>query len=324
MTATKRPAARKKTVPGGRKKRTKNKPFDSPDFVTITNVDIYVGTVKADSPEHALQLVNRGEESWCKCRKSRCLKLYCDCFQAGNNCKASCGCAECLNTVEHSGKDGIRTHAVIAALLRRPDAFEKRVREFGNGCGCKNSGCLKKYCECFREVREALRRGAEKAPCSIERCYLFVASLVALLVTNFLVANLSEQHLLRDSLRSSQGQPCNPDVCKCQGCKNLEGVAASMGKKPRGGGSSKRAAVKTKIRPPGIITPADVNRAQAERDEAGKSRPNLLTPTGSITNSPTGKPAKMSRLSPEGGGRAGKTVVTPPLGRKAAAAGLGK
>jgi len=271
VTATKRPAARKKTVPGGRKKRTKNKPFDSPDFVTITNVDIYVGTVKADSPEHALQLVNRGEESWCKCRKSRCLKLYCDCFQAGNNCKASCGCAECLNTVEHSGKDGIRTHAVIAALLRRPDAFEKRVREFGNGCGCKNSGCLKKYCECFRE-----------------------------------------------------GQPCNPDVCKCQGCKNLEGVAASMGKKPRGGGSSKRAAVKTKIRPPGIITPADVNRAQAERDEAGKSRPNLLTPTGSITNSPTGKPAKMSRLSPEGGGRAGKMVVTPPLGRKAAAAGLGK
>ena len=54
--ATKRPAARKKSVSGGRKKRSKNKPFDSPDFVTITNVDIYVGTVKADSPEHALQV----------------------------------------------------------------------------------------------------------------------------------------------------------------------------------------------------------------------------------------------------------------------------
>jgi hypothetical protein len=24
--------------------------------------------------------------------RSRCLKLYCDCFQAGNNCLPECGC----------------------------------------------------------------------------------------------------------------------------------------------------------------------------------------------------------------------------------------
>ncbi|GMH51566.1 hypothetical protein TL16_g01040 [Triparma laevis f. inornata] len=175
--STRRPPRKKSTGGTSKKKRSKNKPFDSPDFITPTNVDIYVGSTKAENAEHALQMINRGEESWCKCRKSRCLKLYCDCFQAGNNCRQNCGCVECLNILEHSGKDGIRTNAVINALLRRPDAFEKRVRELGNGCGCKNSGCLKKYCECFRE-----------------------------------------------------GNVCVADVCKCQGCKNIEGGEGQEGR----------------------------------------------------------------------------------------------
>ena len=30
---------------------------------------VSVSNISRRSPEHALQLVNRGEESWCKCRK---------------------------------------------------------------------------------------------------------------------------------------------------------------------------------------------------------------------------------------------------------------
>ncbi|GMI21567.1 hypothetical protein TrRE_jg6943, partial [Triparma retinervis] len=144
-------------VIGVKKKKGKShKALTSPAFSTPPSQPIYVGAVLASSQEHAMRLVREGraaEESWCKCRKSRCLKLYCDCFQAGSVCKASCGCVDCLNSEIHSAPDGIRTNAVINALLRRPDAFSKRVKELGNGCGCKNSGCLKKYCECFREGR---------------------------------------------------------------------------------------------------------------------------------------------------------------------------
>ena len=151
-----------------KKKGKSHKALTSPAFSTPPAQPIYVGEVLANNQEHAMRLVREGraaEESWCKCRKSRCLKLYCDCFQAGSVCKASCGCVDCLNTDIHSAPDGIRTNAVINALLRRPDAFSKRVKELGNGCGCKNSGCLKKYCECFREGKPC-----DHAVCKCQGC----------------------------------------------------------------------------------------------------------------------------------------------------------
>jgi hypothetical protein len=118
----------------------------------------------------------------CKCSKSRCLKLYCDCFQAGGVCSRSCFCVSCQNTVENSGPTVVRTIAIGSILERRPDAFEARQKQSGGGCSCKKNRyvqllsslliqsicyqvtfnthitaivysifrrCLKKYCECF-------------------------------------------------------------------------------------------------------------------------------------------------------------------------------
>ena len=34
----------------------------------------------------------------CRCKKSECLKKYCECFQAGNMCIDSCRCVGCMNT----------------------------------------------------------------------------------------------------------------------------------------------------------------------------------------------------------------------------------
>ena len=33
----------------------------------------------------------------CNCKKSGCLKKYCECFQAGINCSDNCKCIECKN-----------------------------------------------------------------------------------------------------------------------------------------------------------------------------------------------------------------------------------
>lgn len=89
-------------------------------------------------------------EVGCRCSKTRCLKLYCDCFQRGKICVDSCSCRFCLNTPEESGPDGIRTKTIRDILRRRPDAFQKRVKKVDAGCACKKSRCLKKYCDCFR------------------------------------------------------------------------------------------------------------------------------------------------------------------------------
>ena len=91
----------------------------------------------------------------CKCRKSKCLKLYCECFAAHVYCTPSvCGCVECVNLSAH---ESVRVAAIETALVRNVDAFVYKVTKatkrsnmtVSAGCSCRKSLCLKKYCECF-------------------------------------------------------------------------------------------------------------------------------------------------------------------------------
>jgi hypothetical protein len=90
-----------------------------------------------------------GGEAGCSCTRSRCLKLYCTCFQGGRVCRPNvCACFGCLNTEKDD--EGHRQAAIQRLLERRPNAFEKKPKEHGLGCACKKSRCILKYCECFR------------------------------------------------------------------------------------------------------------------------------------------------------------------------------
>ena len=95
--------------------------------------------------------------SRCSCKKSRCLKLYCDCFKACGYCGDGCSCVGCCNR-----EDNMATvvSARKAILARNPHAFTEKISEsttsegatvpqHRQGCNCKRSKCLKKYCECF-------------------------------------------------------------------------------------------------------------------------------------------------------------------------------
>ena len=89
----------------------------------------------------------------CNCAKSRCLKLYCDCFQAGDLCNTFCRCKQCLNTESESMPGGELHRAKKEYLLRKPNAFGKKVKTSGSeSCSCRNNRCLKKYCLCFRRA----------------------------------------------------------------------------------------------------------------------------------------------------------------------------
>ena len=100
-----------------------------------------MATVRAQS--------NSPYERRCKCKKSKCLKLYCDCFAVGDICNASCACLECHNTPAYKEE---REKAIKAIRGRNPNAFQIKIQsdKHARGCQCKKTACLKKYCECFQ------------------------------------------------------------------------------------------------------------------------------------------------------------------------------
>ena len=75
----------------------------------------------------------------CKCSKSMCIKHYCDCFAKGVKCGELCSCTECKNRDE-----------------KPMPSSQKKKRKNGNGCHCKKSNCLKKYCECYLANKKCL------------------------------------------------------------------------------------------------------------------------------------------------------------------------
>lgn len=60
----------------------------------------------------------------CKCNKSRCLKMYCECFTVGRFCDKNCLCKNCANVVENTSM--IR-NARKAIRNRNPQAFKPKI-----------------------------------------------------------------------------------------------------------------------------------------------------------------------------------------------------
>lgn len=61
----------------------------------------------------------------CNCKRSNCLKLYCECFANGVHCDAEkCNCVSCYNNIQH---ETLRRDAVEVTLERNPNAFRPKI-----------------------------------------------------------------------------------------------------------------------------------------------------------------------------------------------------
>jgi Tesmin/TSO1-like CXC domain, cysteine-rich domain len=82
----------------------------------------------------------------CKCSKTKCLKLYCDCFSQGKYCK-DCNCKDCHNNLDHKEE---RDLIIEKTKIKNPGAFRVDISDNYKICHCTKSFCLKKYCECLQ------------------------------------------------------------------------------------------------------------------------------------------------------------------------------
>ncbi len=90
---------------------------------------------------------SKKKEEKCKCKNSKCLKLYCECFSNGRTCN-NCFCVCCKNTIEN---EEIRKATYNEIISKNPKAIQK-IKSVKRSwtCHCKNSNCKKNYCDCFQ------------------------------------------------------------------------------------------------------------------------------------------------------------------------------
>lgn len=118
----------------------------------IENLDMPDSSRKEDQQEDSfaercsfVQTVtnsSKKKKMGCSCKKTFCLKMYCECFSSSKKCGEDCACLSCKNNDDfeediHVAKTGIKEGGI-----RNCSLSEKR-------CNCKKSHCLKRYCECF-------------------------------------------------------------------------------------------------------------------------------------------------------------------------------
>ena len=101
----------------------------------------------------------------CTCKRSRCKKLYCECFLNRRYCGSQCQCKGCANCSENRKEIEEARKAIQA---RNSDAFKTKFEEVDyeeqgkgapeadatvrhvKGCKCKRSRCTNGYCECHQ------------------------------------------------------------------------------------------------------------------------------------------------------------------------------
>lgn len=60
----------------------------------------------------------------CNCRRSHCLKLYCECFKNQGYCNSECNCLSCYNNHRHEEE---REEVIQQMLSRDPHVFDSHV-----------------------------------------------------------------------------------------------------------------------------------------------------------------------------------------------------
>jgi len=138
---------------------SKKKPVTVEDINNKTNINLNEIENNKFKESSGNALSQKLTKIVCNCKKSKCLKLYCECFILGLYCDG-CNCSPCFNNVDNSEE---RNKVMELLKEKNPAAFKPKIdyniyddknkvekTKHIRGCNCRQTQCLKKYCECYQ------------------------------------------------------------------------------------------------------------------------------------------------------------------------------
>lgn len=96
-------------------------------FLSNSDCIPHTSSVKETTERLCGTLKVTGRRICCNCKKSNCLKLYCECFRSKKYC-SGCNCVNCYNIREN--EEG-REKAMKVTLERNPIAFKPKFERIG-------------------------------------------------------------------------------------------------------------------------------------------------------------------------------------------------